>query len=356
MAPNFQPPFEQEHEQVNSRIVNSRGGVQVVERRAAALPPAVIVSALERPLLGGILPTEVGQYVTVRGYDVSPLTGPDGAIVVYCAAGRGWCNLDSRRLTVSPGEVVVISSDTPCSYGADDGDPWSIYWVRVQGALTRECLRTLGVSNERPLLRVGTNTRLEGLFVELFDVLEESSADDSLLRGSSIFQHMISIFLRTQRTRCSTASGAIQRVAASIDFMKCNLARSLDIALLSDLAKVSPSHYSTLFKRQTGFSPVEYLIRLRVQAASELLDNTSYDIKTIAAKLGYKDPLYFSRVFVGVKGVAPSEYRRCLRSSTNGEPSAAKSGIHRHAEPRSGAPGQVQAQERIDEGRTKVEA
>lgn len=354
MDSNSKPPLKQEHEQLNSRIADSRGRVQFVEHRAAVLPTPVVVNALERPLLGAILPTEVGQYVMARGYDVSLLSGPDSANIIYCTAGRGWCNIGDQRLTVSPGEVVVISSDTPCSYGADEGDPWSIYWVRLQGALTQECLRALGVSNERPLLQVGTNARLEGLFVELFDVFEESSADDSLLRGSSILQHMISIFLRTQRARHSAAPDASQRVAASIEFMKCNLARSLDIAFLSDLAKVSPSHYSTLFKRQTGFSPVEYLIRLRVQAAAELLDNTSYDIKTIAAKLGYKDPLYFSRVFVGVQGVSPSEYRRCLRSSSDAGSSAAKSGIHRHAEPKSRAP--AQAQERFDEGgRPKVE-
>lgn len=335
MDPILKPTSEQVQE--NSRIVDSHGVVQFAERRCAALPPSVIVTALARPLLAGILPTEIGQYVTARGHDDWHPSGPDGALVIYCTAGHGWCNLGSQRLTVNLGEVVVISSDTACSYGADESDPWSIYWVHLQGALTRECLSALGVSNERPLLQVGNSAKLVGLFAELFDVFEESSADDSLLRGSSILQHMISIFLRAQRARRCSVPDANQRVAASVEFMKCNLARVLDIALLSDLAKVSPSHYSTLFKRQTGYSPVEYLIRLRIQAASELLDNTSHDIKTIAARLGYKDPLYFSRVFVGVQGVSPSEYRRRLRSvAASSETNAAESGIHRQVAPSKG--------------------
>jgi AraC-like DNA-binding protein len=64
-----------------------------------------------------------------------------------------------------------------------------------------------------------------------------------------------------------------------------------------------------LFKEQTGYSPIDYFIRLRMHQACQLLDTSQLSVKRIAAALGYDDPLYFSRVFKGVNDISPTEYR-----------------------------------------------
>jgi AraC-like DNA-binding protein len=315
-------------------FAESAGASVPVERRHATVPPELVASSLESALLSGVLPTEVGRRVLVSQDQCSQSSGSTGTLFVYGTAGKGWCSLGNQRLTIKPGELLAIPSGTPYAYGADEENPWGIYWVNVRGSLIGEYLKALRISLERPVLNLGHDARLIGLFVELLDVLEESQSESNLLCASSILQHMIGIFLRVQRAKRSVLPDATQRVAASIEFMKSNLARPLDISMLSDLAKVSPSHYSTLFKRQTGYSPVDYLIRLRVHAAAELLVSTNLDVKAIAAKLGYRDPLYFSRVFVGVKGLSPSKYRRHVRESAElASQSATPSGFHPRAVP-----------------------
>jgi AraC-like DNA-binding protein len=47
-----------------------------------------------------------------------------------------------------------------------------------------------------------------------------------------------------------------------------------------------------------------------MQLAAQLLDSTTHNVKSIASELGYRDALYFSRVFTGIHGVSPTEYRR----------------------------------------------
>lgn len=303
-----------------------------VQPRAAVLSPAVVVKALEQPLLSAMLPTEAGQYVLQPAEERSGVGASDETIFVYCTAGRGACECDGRPVTIKPGELLVISAGAAYQCIADPDSSLTIHWVHARGRLMSEYVTALGVAESHTVLSLGHDARLIGLFGELLDVLAEECSDDDLLCAASILQHMIGIFIRARRRKKAAAPDAAQRVAASIEFMKSNLTRSLDIAMLSELARVSPSHYSTLFKRQTGYSPVDYLIRLRIQVASELLDNTNHDIKTIAAKLGYKDPLYFSRVFVGVQGVSPSEYRRRARNAAQGN-AGAPSGIHaKHAQ------------------------
>jgi|GEM_PF-1844233 len=301
-----------------------------VQPRTAAPAAPLIAAALEHHLSGAILPTEVGQDLMQPGQVHAGPGGSEDTTFIYCTAGKGWCEFDNQRLAIKPGELHVMTAGVLHRCGPELDASCTIHWVRVRGKLVNEYLTALGVGERHTVLPVGHDARLIGLFGELLDVLAEDCGDDDLLCGASILQHMMGIFIRARRRKKAGAPDAAQRVAASIEFMKSNLTRTLDIAMLSDLAKVSPSHYSTLFKRQTGHSPVDYLIRLRIQVASELLDNTNHDIKTIAAKLGYKDPLYFSRVFVGVQGVSPSEYRRRARAAAQaGERSVSPSGFHK---------------------------
>ena len=63
------------------------------------------------------------------------------------------------------------------------------------------------------------------------------------------------------------------------------------------------------FRAYTGYPPRQYLIRLKVNRARELLSYSSYNISEIARLVGYDNPLYFSRVFSQNMGCSPSEYR-----------------------------------------------
>lgn len=104
-------------------------------------------------------------------------------------------------------------------------------------------------------------------------------------------------------------SEADRKMEKSIAFMMQHLNQPLQVARLARIANVSPSHFFVLFKRQTGFSPIDYFIRLRMQHAGRLLISTALNVKEIAAELGYDDPFYFSRVFKAVHGLAPTDYR-----------------------------------------------
>jgi AraC-like DNA-binding protein len=72
---------------------------------------------------------------------------------------------------------------------------------------------------------------------------------------------------------------------------------------------LSPSHFSFIFKKKTGFSPIEYFNHLKIQKACQYLLFTDLRIKEISSELGIDDQYYFSRLFTKVMGFAPNDYR-----------------------------------------------
>lgn len=99
------------------------------------------------------------------------------------------------------------------------------------------------------------------------------------------------------------------RIQTAIHFMNSHLERQISLADMAAEARLSPSHLSHLFKTQTGLSPGEYLRRLRLEKASQLLTTTLLSIKEIMAMVGYNNRSNFLRHFRRYYDVAPSEYR-----------------------------------------------
>ena len=73
---------------------------------------------------------------------------------------------------------------------------------------------------------------------------------------------------------------------------------------------VCPDHFSRLFRRHTGVSPAEFIIRSRLETARNLLLHSNHQITRIAERSGYSNVYYFSRQFKARMGATPSEYRQ----------------------------------------------
>ena len=278
-------------------------------QRRVVLPRQVVARALEHALLRGLLPTDAGYFPKAAGHHVHRREGVSQAIFIYCAHGRGWCGLGGQRHELEAGDLLVVPPGSPHMYGADEKHPWTIPWVHVTGANLHFFLHELGVSLEHPVVYLGEDPQLLALFEEVLAVLEHGYAPSQLLYASQALAHLLGVMIWHRQQKWRGDPDPRQKINQSIAYMKQHLAKPLRVSTLAALGNLSPSHYTALFKQHTDYAPIDYLIRLRMHRACQLLDTTKLPVKEIAASLGYDDPFYFSRVFKMVNETSPAAYR-----------------------------------------------
>lgn len=91
-------------------------------------------------------------------------------------------------------------------------------------------------------------------------------------------------------------------------YIDVNFYNDITLEEISKEACVSPHYFSRLFKEETGENYIDYLTKVRINKAKELMHNTNISIKEICYKIGYNDPNYFSRLFKKIEKISPTDY------------------------------------------------
>lgn len=96
------------------------------------------------------------------------------------------------------------------------------------------------------------------------------------------------------------------------DYIMEHYHEPISLNMIAEVIYLSPSYLSDLFKNQTGENLTNYLSKVRIEKAKELLKDRQMKSYEVGELVGYKDPAYFSKVFKKVVGVSPNEYRNIV--------------------------------------------
>jgi AraC-like DNA-binding protein len=92
--------------------------------------------------------------------------------------------------------------------------------------------------------------------------------------------------------------------------MKENLEKRLTLNEIAQSVGYSASYFSSIFKKETGYAPLNYFNLLKIQQACFLIDTTEMTFRQICYKIGIEDVYYFSRLFRKIMGVSPRIYKK----------------------------------------------
>jgi two-component system response regulator YesN len=95
-------------------------------------------------------------------------------------------------------------------------------------------------------------------------------------------------------------------------YVEQNFSRHIRLEDAAQSVYLSAAYLGILFKKETGENFSDYLVRVRIEKAKEMLKDIRFNINEVAENVGYKDTRYFSRLFKSSVGVNPPQYRQML--------------------------------------------
>jgi AraC-like DNA-binding protein len=275
------------------------------------LPGPLGREARRHPLLSGLCVTDAGYFPRAKNHLVERAQGAPTTLAVLCLGGRGWVRGTGEALPVVAGDFAWLPAGAPHAYGTGAKDPWTIVWAHFTGKEVPAWEELLGVRGlGQPTLTALPDDRLDELALDrVYAALERGFAVRNLVAAASALRQAMCAAAQISRDR-RVPSSADERVALSVEALRRDWQRPHRLDEMATAARVSVAHYSTLFRAHTGFSPIDFLIRLRVRHACRLLDSTQLPVGEVGERTGYSDPYYFTRCFRRVMGCSPRAYRK----------------------------------------------
>jgi AraC-like DNA-binding protein len=298
---------------MNNNIMQKGDGF--VGERMLNLPSKIIKAAVQKNcVLDQLYITNIGYFPKAAAHYRERKNGCEDNILIYCLHGKGYLVLGEERYEVNANQYILLpaSSQYMC-YWADEDEPWTIYWVHFCGNGLGVFNQSLNLNSFKGAKQIPFNHKALEVWDFIFESLKQDYSVDNLCNASFALYYFLSTFLFVDKHIYSAGKENDKLMKKAIDYMQSKLDQKLTVKEIADRLNLSSSHFSNIFKKSTGMSPIDYFIYLKMQKACLLLNSSKGRIKSIAFVLGYDDPFYFSRIFKKHMGISPEQYKETVK-------------------------------------------
>ena len=256
------------------------------------------------PTLSDVNLVECGKRERCVGYKYAECFRPyyyfsiirEGKIALHCNSGT---------YTLQEGTLYVMFANTASiSYEVDANVPYSVSWIGVYGSMLPLFLNQLGITEEKPFLRLSNSETVSQIVDDMIAMDENDTIAVNMAYISKLYQYFSMLY---QEMAVYDTKGYVEQ---GIEYISAMYSTGISSGDVAHFVGIDRSYFSMLFKRIIGVSPSDYLKNLRVKRSIDLLMTTEMSIADIASAVGIQDESYFSRIFSKVVGLSPIQYKR----------------------------------------------
>lgn len=262
----------------------------------------------------------VGLFKASKAKGREPLCYEQGVIFVVQGAKRVY--LGDLVYDYNPQNYLVLGVPIPaeCETFADEKEPLLAICVDIDTIFLNQIVHAVDEYGDHALpqtgvvkggLMLGEMTQLiEDILLRLVTVLQ--SPLESRILGKGILKELFFRILQQDKSELLYAltmkNTSLSRIDKALKHIHSNFTQAMNVDELSLLVNMSPSAFHRAFNDVTASSPIQYIKKIRLNRARELMLNKNLRVSEAAMQVGYESSTQFSREFKRYYGSSPSEY------------------------------------------------
>lgn len=280
-----------------------------IEKHLYKIPIPLIEEQKKNALTRNLYLTEIGEIEVVQGTIWSENASDENYLLVYCTKGNGFVQIMGEQIPISDEQFFIISRKEDFKFYSVLNINSRFLIARFNGRNARQMGKEFSlIRNLIPSVNNMVANR-EMLFDEIFNNLTKGFFIENIEYINFCFGHLLATFIYANKNSDDLADESSPVVRRAISFLGKSLSKKLTLNQLASEVGYSPTYLSTLFKKETNYSPISYFSHLKIVKACEFLDYTNMKVKEISFNLGYSDPYYFTKDFTKKMGLSPRNYR-----------------------------------------------
>lgn len=246
-----------------------------------------------------------GSFSTESTFTTSNKSGRLDYYLLYVVSGKLTVMLPEGYTVCESGSFIFFPPKTEYAYTHKSGDILKYLWVHFTGCDVEEIMQNYGFKTYPSINRIKCDGAIDARFNNLF----EGFARQDRFRDREL-SLLLERLLISMARRLSDGGMKDNQLRRSIAYVNSRYNTEIKIPELASMENLSVSRYNALFRKIMNCSPTEYITRMRISSARELLFGTDLSISKISLLVGYQDPHFFSRIFKSSTGLSPTEFRR----------------------------------------------
>ncbi len=223
--------------------------------------------------------------------------------------GAGQLSYLGQTHPLTAGDCVFIDCQNGYSH-LSSNDLWTLQWVHLYGPSLEGIYEKYVERGGSPVFRPQSLDGFATLWQQLFD----TAASTDFIRDMRLNEGLTRLLTllmeqswHPDRAQPQTKKQGLHHVRL---YLEQHYAERISLDQLSEQFFMNKYYLAHLFKEQFGYTVLEYLQRVRITQAKQLLRFSNMSMEDIAAACGLSDANYLSRVFKKIEGIPPTEYRK----------------------------------------------
>lgn len=224
----------------------------------------------------------------------------------YVRSGKGHIECDGKKHTVKAGDFYFLNRLHSHYYYSDKEDPYSKIWVNAGGRLLDGLVNAYGLTDGAIVV---PESSTEPIFEEVGRLIASADVDNADEILTACAKQMCDLIItaateyrRVQRSTVSTA----ERIK---DYIDSGLSYNVSLDDIAQHFFLNKSYIISIFSEKYGYTPKQYILQRKMQAARTMLEENMYSIAEISDILNFSSSQHFSSLFKKKEGVSPDEYR-----------------------------------------------